>query len=288
MVVSAESSLSQALKVSAEKAVGLSTTCCPLRLTATTQECFQTLIARTNTFWNLRQIYFEIWDKYIANDVLPIAIDCHHSRVLSSIACKMYLSQIPKCICLKLRLTSTTQKCFQTLLARLKVVSMNTIPRLQNVNFKYRANTKTSFYPPKKIPQISAFDHFLHGDTLDFHDILKILTVLNIYLPYKILEKCHHDHHCGNGHHGIRVSGRLGWRPGDHKTNRMRHWYSKKIGNRTFFTWICPLVPRLDNCHRGHHEIRVSGRLGRQPGDHKTNRMRHLKGGGGGIQDHRR
>ena len=35
----------QALKVSAEKAVGLSTTCSPLRLTATTRECFQTLLA---------------------------------------------------------------------------------------------------------------------------------------------------------------------------------------------------------------------------------------------------
>ena len=32
--------------------------------------------------------------------------------------------------------------------------------------------------------------------------------------------------------------------------------------------------------HAGHHGIRVSARLGREPGDHKTNRMRHLKGEG--------
>ena len=90
MAVSADSSLSRALKVSAEKAVGLSTTCCPLRLTATTRTSFQTVLAKC--------ICLKFLNFFVSN-------------------CKMYLFQIAKCICLKLRLTATTRECFQTLLA---------------------------------------------------------------------------------------------------------------------------------------------------------------------------
>ena len=90
---------------------------------------------------------------------------------------------------------------------------------------------KLVFIPPK-IPQISAFDHFLHGDTLEFHDILQLLTLLSIYLPYEISDNCHHDHHRGAGHHGIRVSARLGREPGDHKTNRMRHLKGAEGGSK--------------------------------------------------------
>ena len=86
--------LSQALKVSAKKAVGLEFSLLPA------EEIYSSLswIKSLPGFGS-----FSGKSSWIVDDVLPIAIDCQHWRMLSNFVWKMYLSHIDKSICLKLQ-----------------------------------------------------------------------------------------------------------------------------------------------------------------------------------------